>query len=565
MTAPRERVAAAYAQIAAVDRPEVWIALRPEADVLAEADAIDPRLPLAGRTLAVKDNIDVAGLPTTAGCPAYSYDPVVDAPAVARLRAAGALVLGKTNLDQFATGLVGTRSPHGAVRDARRPEYVSGGSSSGSAVAVALGIADLALGTDTAGSGRVPAAFQGIVGVKPTRGLVPATGVVPASRTLDCVSLFARDVRAARRGLWSMAGVDPADPRSRAWPSTAALAAPPVARVAVPLPGQLASDLTADALRAFDAVVDRLDSVELVEVDISPLLAAARLLYDGAFVAERHAAVGDWIAAHPDAADPVVAAIITAAGRPSASALARDVAALDALRLVAAEALGGDALLLPTVPFQPSLAQVAADPVGVNRALGTYTNFANLLDLCAIALPAGAADGGCFGVTLLGPAFGDLIVADLAARIAGEGPACPCSGANEPRGVPVLVVGAHRAGQPLNHELTDRGARPLGLAQTAPSYRLLALDTAPPKPGLVRVERGGVAIEGELWELPGAELGPFLAGLPAPMALGRVALADGREVVGFTCEAVAIDGAQDISEHRSWVAFLDRTAGGFDL
>jgi allophanate hydrolase len=560
-----ERVHAAYDAIAAADRPEVWIALRARQAVLAEAAAVDPALPLAGRLLAVKDNIDVAGLETTAGCPAYAYRPAEDAPSVGRLRAAGAVVLGKTNLDQFATGLVGTRSPFGAVRDARRPAYVSGGSSSGSAVAVALGIADLALGTDTAGSGRIPAAFQGVVGLKPSYGLVPARGIVPACRSLDCVSVFARAVALAEQALWAMAGPDPSpDPsaaRVRGWPATAPLAAPPAPRLAVPAPGQLSAMLSAEALNAFaaaaQAIAERAGAT-LVPVDSEPLLAAGRLLYEGAFVAERHAAFGAFAAAHPEAIDPSVREIVTAAAAPSASALTRDGERIDGARGAVRELFAGaDALLLPTAPGQPTLAAVAADPLAVNARLGLFTTFVNLLDLCAVAVPAGRADGGEFGVSVIAPAFADRVVADLARALTGEPePPADASGTAGPPGVALLAVGAHRSGQPLNHELTGRGARRLGVAQTASTYRLYALATAPPKPGLVRVTRGGHAIEGELWELSTAALGSFLAALAPPMALGSVELDDGRRVVGFTCEAAVLDGAPDISHHGSWPAYL---------
>jgi allophanate hydrolase len=559
-----DRVRAAYARIAEVERPELWITLRSPEDILAEAEALDagPPLPLRGMLLAVKDNIDVAGLPTTAGCPAYAYEPSVHAPVVARLRAAGALVVGKTNLDQFATGLVGTRSPYGAVRDARRPEYVSGGSSSGSAVAVALGIVDLALGTDTAGSGRVPAAFQGLIGIKPTRGLVPVAGVVPACRTLDCVTVFARDVGAAERALWVMAGPagrgadDAAAALDRAWPPGAPLGAPAAPRIGIPAAGRL-EDLSPDARRAFAAAVERVEALgaTLVEVELAPFLEAAGLLYGGAYVAERYAAVGEFVDAHPDAVDPTVRGIVRAAAGPSASELVSDGERLDALRTATAPVLAAtDALLIPTVPRQPTIAEVAADPVGVNAELGPYTSFVNLLDLCAIAVPAGEADGGQFGVSLVAPAFGDLVVAALARRFLGEPPGAPTPG--EPAGIPLLVVGAHRYGQPLHHQLEERGARGLGVVRTAPAYRLYALATDPPKPGLVRVASGGVAVEGELWGLPAAALGSFLAALPAPMALGQVTLEDGRDVVGFQCEPAVLDGAPDISEHGSWLAYL---------
>jgi allophanate hydrolase len=428
-----ERVRAAYAAIAAAGRPEVWITLRPRDEALAEAAEIDARvaardaLPLAGLVAAVKDNIDVAGMPTTAGAPSYAYLPSRDATCVARLRAAGAVVLGKANLDQFATGLVGTRSPYGAVRSAWDASRVSGGSSSGPAVAVALGLADIGLGTDTAGSGRVPAALNGIVGVKPTRGLIPCTGVVPACRSLDCVTVFARSLPLARQAVSLMSGPDGADPLATllgARPSPGGRdpghgGAP---RLAVPLPAQL--DGLADGWpEAFDTAVTRFRGcgAEVVPVDIAPLLEAATMLYGGAFVAERHAAVGAHIRAHEDligdTLDPVVATIILDAAKHSASAYFGDRARLDELAAAAREALDGfDALLTPTTTAHPTFEDVRADPVGVNASLGRYTSFCNLLDLAALAIPGGTAAGGPFGIMLTGPAGSDDRLASIAAR-----------------------------------------------------------------------------------------------------------------------------------------------------
>jgi allophanate hydrolase len=569
-----ERVTEAFARLEETDRPEVWISLRSREQVLAEAAALDARAPgpLTGVVLAVKDNIDVAGLTTTAGCPAFAYEPAADAPAVARLRAAGAIVLGKTNLDQFATGLVGTRSPHGPVRDALRPEYISGGSSSGSAVAVALGIVDGALGTDTAGSGRVPAAFQGLVGIKPTYGLIPTAGVVPACRTLDCVSVFTADAELGQELLWTMAApapVSPGDQRSippgeqappspvgRVWPADAPLALGPQPRVAVPTPEHLEA-LTADGRRAFSAAVARMTvrGATIVEIDLAPFLEAGRLLYGGAFVAERHAAVGAFVDTHREAVDPVVGTIIADAGQVRATHLVSDGERLEELARVTRATFGtADALLLPTTLRQPTIAEVAADPVDANARLGLYTTFANLLDMCAIALPAGEADGGRFGVSLLAPAFGDRVLADLASMFLSlTGQPYPT---DAPGGTQLLVVGAHRRGQPLNHQLTGVGGRFTQVALTSADYRLHALDTDPPKPGLVRVADGGVAIEGELWALPPAALGPFLAALPRPMTLGQVTLDDGRSVVGFACEPGALEDAPDISQFGSWPAYL---------
>jgi allophanate hydrolase len=557
-----DAVRTAYRRIAAADRPEVWITLRPEDGALVDAAVVDQRvaagerLPLAGTTVAVKDNIDVAGLPTTAGCPAFAYHPERSAPAVERLVAAGAVVIGKTNMDQFATGLVGTRTPYGPVRDARRPDRISGGSSSGSAVAVALGMADIALGTDTAGSGRVPAAFQGIVGMKPTFGLVPVRGVVPACRTLDCVSVFAPDVALAERALAAMAGVCAEDPLSRDWPPDVPSGAPPAPRVGMPRLDQL-PELSTEAARAFTIAASRLAEAgaELVEIDFEPFRAAGALLYGGAFVAERHAAVGAFIETHPDDVDPTVAAIIGSAAAPSASALARDVEVRDKLRLLALEAIADvDVLLAPTVPAQPTIADVAARPVEENTQLGVYTNFCNLLDLCATAVPAGDADGGSFGVTIFGRAFADRVVADVAGMLGGG-----AEPALRPPATELFVVGAHRSGQPLNHELTTRGARLAGTFSTAPAYRLYRLQTDPPKPGVVRVDHGGAAVEGELWLVSPTGLGTLLASLPSPMALGRVLLEDGSSAVGFLCEPAATAGAEDITRFGSWPAYLNRT------
>lgn len=553
-----DRVHDAYARLAETDRPEAWITLRAKADMLAEAACIDARraaggeLPLAGTIVAVKDNIDVAGLPTTAGCPAYAYLPAVSSPAVARLVAAGAVVLGKTNMDQFATGLVGTRSPYGAVRSVHDPERIAGGSSSGSAVAVALGITDLGLGTDTAGSGRVPAALQGIVGLKPTLGLVPNTGVVPAARSFDSVSVFARTVAEAQLAVCFMAGADAVDPRSRSWPKDAPLGAPPRPKVAVP--NSPLTSLSAAWAAAFGRAADRLADAgaEVVPVDTGPFLEAAALLYGGAFVAERYAAVGEFIDAHPTDIDPSVRAIIGGAREIPARQLVADTERLERLRARAlAELSGSDALLLPTVPRHPTLREVAADPLGVNASLGVYTNFVNLFDMCAIAVPAGDADGGPFGVTLVGRAFADHVVADIGRMLAAAPSVDPAAPA-----LRLVVFGAHMSGGPLSCQLTGQGARQVGLVHTAPRYRMYALSTQPPMPGLIRVAARGRSIEGELWLLPPASLGAFLAELPEPMALGPIVLDDGTTVTGFLCQDHAVAGATDISAHGGWRAYL---------
>ncbi|MFI6655692.1 allophanate hydrolase [Streptomyces sp. NPDC050523] len=550
------RVRAAHDRIAAVDRPEIWIDLRPRAEVEAEARTIDARvaagerLPLAGRLLAVKGNIDVAGLPTTAGCPAYAYRPEGDAPVVARLRAAGALVLGTTNLDQFATGLVGTRSPYGPVRNAHDPSRISGGSSSGSAVAVALGIVDLALGTDTAGSGRVPAALNGIVGLKPTRGLVPTTQVVPACASLDCVTVFARTLPEAERALSFMAA-----PPDRDLPPLPRRAPGPW-RVAVP-PREQLGELDEGWAEAYEAAVRQLESAgaDVRTLDLTPFTEAAGMLYDGAFVAERYTAVGTFVdkliaeeGEATTALDPTVAGIITRARDIPAHRLFTDMDRLAALR---ARALGeladADALLLPTTTGHPTLAEVAADPLTANARLGRFTNSTNLFDLAAVAVPSTEVNALPFGVMLIGSAFTDERLARIAGLLQPE--------------TRLAVVGAHLTGQPLNPQLLALGAHLDRTTTTAPVYGLHALQTTPPKPGLVYVGEGGAEIETEIWHLPATGLGRLLATLPHPMTLGSVELADGTRAPGFLCEPSALQNAEDITHHGSWRSYLNTRSG----
>ncbi|MFJ9539479.1 allophanate hydrolase [Streptomyces sp. NPDC101225] len=550
------RVRAAHARIAAVDRPEIWIGLRPRAEAEAEARTVDARvaagerLPLAGRLLAVKGNIDVAGLPTTAGCPAYAYRPEADAPVVARLRAAGAIVLGTTNLDQFATGLVGTRSPYGPVRNAHDPARISGGSSSGSAVAVALGLVDLALGTDTAGSGRVPAALNGIVGLKPTRGLVPTAGVVPACASLDCVTVFARTLPEAEQALSFMAA-----PPDRELPPLPRRAPGPW-RVAVP-PREQLGELDEGWAEAYEAAVRQLASAgaDLRTLDLAPFTEAAAMLYDGAFVAERYTAVGAFVdtllAKEGEAAgtlDPTVAGIITRARAIPAHRLFADMDRLAALRVRALEELAdADALVLPTTTGHPTLGEVAADPLTANARLGRFTNSTNLFGLAAVAVPAGEVGALPFGVMLIGPAFSDERLTRIAGLLQPE--------------TRLAVVGAHLTGQPLNPQLQALGARLERTTVTAPVYRLHALRTAPPKPGLVHVGEGGAEVETEIWRLPAEGLGRLLAALPRPMTLGGVELSDGTRVPGFLCEPRALEDAEDITRHGGWRTYLKDRSG----
>lgn len=540
----------------------VWIHRRSDDDVARDIAAA--RGPLAGLRLAVKDNVDVAGMPTTAGCPDFAYTPERDSAAVAALRAAGAVVVGKTNLDQFATGLVGTRSPHGAVPDVRRPEYVAGGSSSGSAVAVASGAADIAIGTDTAGSGRVPAAFGGIVGIKPTVGVVSTAGVVPACRSYDCVTIFAADLGLANRAM----GVLAAGAGDRRWPADVRLAAPPNPVVAVfdTLP-----ELDPMWRIAFERTVAALSEcgVRIVAVDPEPFLAAARLLYGGGLVAERYAAVGEFVDAHPESVDPTVGPIIRAARDIPAHQLVSDLERLEQLRMRALASLAGaDALLTPTAPGQPTIAEVAADPIGANSRLGIYTNFCNLFDLCAVAVPAGTAGPAQFGVTVLARAFEDAVALDIAARIpngdtesAAPETAWPLHAASAHD---LIVFGAHLRGQPLEHQLTDLGARWMGPVRTAPRYRLAALDTTPAKPAVTRRpdDEPGVAVAGERWLLSPAALGRFLAQLPHPMQLGAVELDNGSWHTAFGCDGAAAAASKDISEYGGWVAAQSAGAVG---
>ena len=540
----------------------VWITRRPQADVDTELAASRAAAgPLAGLRLAVKDNVDVAGLPTTAACPEFAYQPTADAPVVAGLRAAGAVVVGKTNLDQFATGLVGTRSPHGAVPDSRRPEHISGGSSSGSAVAVALGEADIAIGTDTAGSGRIPAAFQGIVGIKATYGVISTAGIVPACESYDCPTIFGGDLDLANRAMAAMAAGAP----QRPWPADVRLAAPDQPVVAVPseLP-----ELDSTWRAAFGEAVDRLTAAgaRIITVDITPFLAAAKLLYDGALVSERYAAVGEFIDANPDATvDPTVRAIITGARDIPAYRLIHDRHDVDRLRATAMAQLdGADALLVPTAPMHPRIDEVAADPVGVNARLGTYTNFCNLFDMCGVAVPSGTAGEAQFGVTVLGRAFDDAAVLDIAAMVAGVAAPQEVWPTHVAETQELVVFGAHLRGGALVHQLTDLGARWSGELVTAPRYRMTALDTVPPKPAIVRVPENdsGTALLGHRWLLSPAALGTFLAALPAPMQLGKVEFADGSWRTAFGCDGTAAAAGKDVSSYGSWPAAVAAGAVG---
>jgi allophanate hydrolase len=576
-TTPARTVARSFARIRAHDDPAAFISLRAENEAVAEAERLakgDPNLPLYGVPVAVKDNIDVAGLPTTAACPAYAYTPARDATAVAKLREAGAIVIGKTNLDQFATGLVGVRSPYGVPRNALRRDLIPGGSSSGSAVAVAAGLVPLALGTDTAGSGRVPAMLNNIIGLKPSVGLVSTAGLVPACRMLDCVSVFALTVDDAMAALRVIAGRDGADPFSRAL-ALGELSPPPASfTLGVPQKGQLVFFGDKIAASAFDRALQRWSDLgaRFVEIDLEPFYETARLLYEGPWVAERYLVVRDLIASAPEAVHPVTREVVLSGARQSAADAFSAFYRLESLRRTAERLLGNvGALVLPTTPTTYTVAQVMANPIELNSRLGTYTNFVNLLDLCGLALPA-SLDGKRtpFGITLLAPSGHDAKLASLGrifhadtgltlgALDLAQPPLTALDNGLRNGEVAIAVVGAHLSGMALNGELKALDGRLLQTTTTAHDYRLYALrGTAPPKPGLLRVEAGlGAAIEVEVWALTTKAFGEFVANVPPPMSIGTVRLADRSTVKGFLVEPQATIGARDISQYGGWRAFL---------
>ena len=560
---PTAQVRAAIAADKAYADPALWIYRVPDDALLARAAALDAEgpldRPLWGVPVAVKDNIDVAGMPTTAACPDYAYHPDEDAPAVARLLAAGAIVMGKTNLDQFATGLVGVRSPYGVPRNAFDAARVPGGSSSGSAVAVAAGIVPVSLGTDTAGSGRVPAAFGNIVGLKPTVGAVPSRGVVPACRSIDTISVFARTVDEALGVLRVIAGWDATDPYSRQAPlGWGRRGARTTGRIAV------ADDLSA-CTPAVAAVVRRAGaSVGGEPVSVGPFLELARLLYDGPWVAERTSALRPMLD-RPDSLHSVTRAIL-AGGLERRTVDAFDAFHLQAQARRQAEALFAeyDALLVPTAPFCPTLAELDADPIGPNSRLGTYTNWVNLCGLCAIAVPAGMAPDGPAGITVIGPAWAEGRIAALADAlhraatdtVGATGTPLPPSAIPDPLDsdeTALFCIGAHMAGLPLNGQVTAIGGRFLYEARTRPEYRLFALGL---RPGLVR--NGAGVIAGEVWALPTASVGKLLAQVTPPLGFGTAFLEEG-PCLSFLAEAAGVDGALDITALGGWRAYLAQT------
>lgn len=564
--------------------PGVWIESPDRERLFKEAELLEQRsddlehLPLYGIPFAVKDNIDVAGIPTTAACPDYSYVPEQDAAVVALLRAAGAFPIGKTNMDQFATGLVGTRTPYGPGRNPFNRDYIAGGSSSGSAIAVATGFASFALGTDTAGSGRVPAAFNNLIGLKPTRGRVSNRGVVPACRSLDCLSIFGLTVADTWSVLQVISGFDFADPFSR--PVTAGrLNLSQGFRFAVPTNAQLDFEGDQEAARLFHAHVNRLQQIggEKVEVDFSPLFEAALLLYEGAWVAERAHAIRSFRKDHADALHPTIAGIISQADNYSAVDTYDAYYRLKTLRR-RAESIWqqADILVTPTTPTIYRVDEVLEQPITLNSRLGYYTNFVNLMDLAAIAVPAGfRADGVPQGISLLAPAWEESALCELAARLDSLTPSrlgateyvvdapdhlehLPENDPAEQRPcVELAVVGAHLRGQPLHTQLTALMADFIGEFQTADTYRLYALDnTVPAKPGLVRDSKKGASIAVELYRLTVEAFGQFVAEIPAPLGIGTVTLQDGRNVKGFICEPWATRGAREITQYGGWRSYL---------
>jgi allophanate hydrolase len=578
---PAQTIARTFKRICAHNDPAIFISLREEKDALAEAEALAAReareLSLFGVPVAVKDNIDVAGLPTTAACPAYSYMPTRDATSVARLRQAGAIIIGKTNLDQFATGLVGVRSPYGIPTNPMRADLIPGGSSSGSAVAVSAGLVPLSLGTDTAGSGRVPAMLNNIVGLKPSVGLVSTAGVVPACRTLDCVSIFSLTVDDAATALAAMAGPDASDPFSRDRTFARLGPFPTGLRLGVPRAGQLIffGDKLQEA--AYQTALERWRALgaTLVSFDLEPFYETARLLYEGPWITERYLVIRNLLASSPGAIHPVTREITIAGNRLSAADTFAALYRLQTLRRSAEHAFAGiDALVLPTAPTAYSTAQVLANPIELNSRLGTYTNFVNLLDLCALAVPSAIrTDEIPFGITLLAPAGQDAMLASigrvfqaqtkltLGSRGVAMPPLASLDAGVTGDEIAIAVVGAHLSGMALNGELKALGGRLLEATATAPDYRLYALATTPAKPGMLRVEAAsGTSIALEVWALGAAAFGQFVAAIPPPLSIGTVRLKDGRSVKGFIVEAADVSGARDISAFGGWRAFMAEKA-----
>ncbi len=571
---PEDVIAEVYDRIAAQGERPVWISLRSRQDALSRAKSA-PRGGLYGIPFAVKDNIDVTGLATTCACPAFAYNPARSATVVERLEAVGAIVIGKTNLDQFATGLVGTRTPYGIPSSAFNKDYISGGSSSGSAVAVASGLVSFALGTDTAGSGRVPAAFNNITGLKPTKGLISTRGVVPACRSLDAVSIFALTAADASSVLCAASAFDPEDIFARDCLRRQSKAQYP-SRMRIGVPGtplDFLGDIAAANLYADAIGRAKMLNAEVVEIDFTAFRQAGSLLYQGPWVAERLAAIKDFATTQATELDETVRSIILGAAKFSAvDAFEGSYKLAELIRAAEREWQKMDMLLLPTSPTTYKIADVVNDPIRLNSNLGLYTNFVNLMDLSAFAIPSGFRPNGLpFGLTLIGragtdealTAFGDTMHRALGdAQLGATGhsltgtPAVAASQAHRQR-IPIAVVGAHLSGHPLNSQLVERNARFVRTTHTAAGYSFYALaNTIPPKPGLVFDGNGAGGIEVEIWEMDDAAFGSFIALIPPPLGIGTLALADGSSVKGFLCEAHAIAGAVNITSSGGWRTWL---------
>ena len=534
-------------------------------------------LPLYGVPFAIKDNIDLANIDTTAACEAFRYTPDESAFLVQCLISAGAIPIGKTNMDQFATGLVGTRSPEpwGPCKNSINPEYISGGSSSGSAVAVALGLVSFSLGTDTAGSGRVPAMLNNIYGHKPSRGLFSMSGVVPACRSLDCPSVFSLTASDAKQVFDVASSFDVNDSYARRKPfSNGArqwgqpLKAPVIG---VPMNANLNFFGDIDNQALFAQAIEKWASLgaEIVEVDMQPLLDAAKLLYEGPWVAERYAALESLIESQPEKMHEVVRGIVQGAtGKTAVETFQYEYRMQDYRRISEQLFSGLDFLLSPTAPTMYTIDQVLDDPVTLNSNTGYYTNYMNLLDLAGTAVPAGFSDKGLpFGVTMVAPAMSDQKLLSYAHQwqlasnkkvgaLDYKPTLTTANDLNFDDMIQVAVCGAHLQGMPLNWQLTERDAELVNVTKTSACYELYALEgDSPRRPGLKRVAQG-TSIDIEIWQMPSENFGSFVAGIPAPLGIGKVECINGAWLTSFICEPYGFVNAQDISSFGGWRAYI---------
>ncbi|MGB0370751.1 MAG: allophanate hydrolase [Opitutales bacterium] len=553
---PREVLTSLVEKIKSSDNPKVWIyalSLEEIEPWIARLEGASPdSLPLYGVPFAIKDNIDLAGIPTTAACPEYAYTPEKSATVVENLIAAGAVPLGKTNLDQFATGLVGVRTPYGTPVNPIAPDRVPGGSSCGSAVALSEGFVSFSLGTDTAGSGRVPAVFNKLWGVKPSRGRLSNTGLVPACKTLDCISIFAFDAEGAKLALSAAEGFDESDAYSQ---PVINKPVPTESVLGIPQPDQLMFFGDAQYDEAWVAAKAELKAKgwTLREVDFSPFIQAARLLYEGPWVSERYAAIETFLKEQPESVFPVTRQIISGGGDHSArDAFVSTYKLAELKRKSEAAWEGVAAIVTPTVGGFPTLEDMEKDPVGPNSQLGYFTNFMNLLDLSALAVPAGEAPSGLpFGITYIAPRDSDQALLEIASK----GPVD--TSMSSPETVSIILFGAHMSGLPLNTQVLGLGGTFVGEVKTAEKYKMVYLpEPKPHRPGIVKIGEGGVSIACEEWSFPAESVGAFLASISTPLGLGQIELSDGRYVHGFLCEPYAADAAEDISSSEGWRAYL---------